>query len=162
MSGQPWSWLGETYRFLAEACLGQGKLRQALEAAQQALALSQEYAQQEQIGQAWRVLGEFGSVWPVGGDQGLEVGDQGLSSEPPGAEEALPDPATCFAESMRVFGEIWNEPERARALRAWARYELAHGDRETGDAMWQEARLIFVRFGMALEVERMDRELPPR
>ncbi len=47
------------------------------------------------------------------------------------------------------------EGERARTLREWAKYELAHGDKARGAAMWQEARELFARLGVELEVERM-------
>ncbi len=47
------------------------------------------------------------------------------------------------------------ESERARTLREWARHELARGDRERGQDMLREARDIFTKLGMQLEVERM-------
>ena len=50
------------------------------------------------------------------------------------------------------------EAEQARTLRAWGNYELARGDRVRGAAMRQEAREIFDRLEMDLEVERMNLE----
>jgi len=55
-----------------------------------------------------------------------------------------------------VFTETGMEAERARTLRDWARYELAHGDQATGKAMWQEARAIFERLNLPLLVAEME------
>jgi hypothetical protein len=40
------------------------------------------------------------------------------------------------------------EGERARTLRAWARYEMEHGDSERGAEMLEEARRIRGRLGV--------------
>jgi tetratricopeptide (TPR) repeat protein len=131
--------LSENYRFLAEALLGQGQTEAALEAAHKALELGRELENQEHIGEAWRVLGlvaAHSSPAPTVGDQTF-------------------DAAACFAESLRVFAAIKMESERARTLREWARHELARGDRERGRDMWREARDIFTKLGMELEVARM-------
>ena len=50
------------------------------------------------------------------------------------------------------------EAERARTLRAWGKYELTRGDQARGAAMWREARDIFGRLEMELEIERMNLE----
>lgn len=144
-SVEPTSWfLSETYRFLAEACLGQGKLEQALSAAQQALALSQEIAQQEFIGGAWRVLGMVAAK----------------RSEPfPVGSESL-DAGSCFAQSLQVFTDIGAEAERARTLHAWAGYETDRGNLESGRTMWQEAYEILNRLEVDLEIERMSQSPP--
>lgn len=65
------------------------------------------------------------------------------------------DGADCFAESLRVFTEMGTAGERARTPRAWARYEMERGDREHSERMWQEARDVFERLGMDLEILRM-------
>ncbi len=49
--------LVETYSFLATACLGQGKVSEALEAARRALALGQRTENHELSAEAWRTLG---------------------------------------------------------------------------------------------------------
>ena len=136
--------LSETYRFLAEACLGQGKVTEALEAAQRALASGQETNMQEGIGGAWRTLGKV-----------LEMRDGKLDK---GTAPNLQHPTSsfCFAESLRIFTESGMEAERARTLRDWARYELAHGDQARGEAMWQEARAIFERLNLPLLVAEME------
>ena len=50
------------------------------------------------------------------------------------------------------------EAERARTLRAWGRFEWTHGDRAHGAAMREEARAIFRRLEMELEIERVNEE----
>ncbi|MBN1888307.1 MAG: tetratricopeptide repeat protein [Thermoflexales bacterium] len=132
-------WLPEAYSFLAQACIGQAKLDEALIAAQQALALSKELESQEHIGLAWRTLGLVMAAPPAWAE-GQKVGQ---------------DPVACFAESLRVFAEAGMEGERAQTLRAWAAYELEQGDKARGQAMWQEAHEIFTRLGMTGEAERM-------
>jgi hypothetical protein len=47
------------------------------------------------------------------------------------------------------------EGELARTLRAWAEYEIKRENRARGETMWQEAKDLFARLGMELEVERM-------
>jgi tetratricopeptide (TPR) repeat protein len=130
----------ETYRFLAEALLGQGRADEALVAAQQALALGLDTAQPEDIGGAWYALGRVAAAGPG----------------PVGVGGTAYDAAACFAASLHICTATGMEGERARTLRAWAGYEQAHGDRARGAALWQEARATFTRLGMAGEVARMD------
>ncbi len=124
-------WLSGTYRFLAEACLGQGKVEEAMVAARRALALGQEVKAPAFIGGAWRILG----MVVAQAEEPIAVGGKTY------------DAVACFAESMRIFTEMGAEGERAHTLRAWARYELERGDREKGEAMWQEAQDLFARLG---------------
>ncbi len=137
--------LPEAYRFLAKALLGQGKVEAALEAARQALGLGQEHNEPDHIGGAWRALGMVAAELP----------------EPPVIEGQAWDAVDCFAESLRIFAEKGIERERAWTLRAWAEYELAQGDRQRGETMWQEAREIFARLGAESCVEHMA-NLPPQ
>jgi class 3 adenylate cyclase/tetratricopeptide (TPR) repeat protein len=140
------SWfLSETYRFLAEALLCQGKLGEAEEAAQQALHLGKEIEQQEWIAGAWRALGMVAAQ--MGGSVAYGGGSYGAGD--------------CFSESLLIYEETGMEGERARTIREWARYEIEHGDPHAGERMWLEARDIFDRLGMGMEVERM-RNLPQR
>lgn len=127
-----WLALSETYCFLAEACLGQGKTDQALTAAHRALALGQEMGQQMFLGAIWRVLGRLAA----GSSAPIVIGDDAY------------DAAACFAQSLRIFAHMGAEGERAWTLREWARYELERGARERGAEMWQRARDIFERLGM--------------
>ncbi|NBD36015.1 MAG: hypothetical protein GVY30_08440, partial [Chloroflexi bacterium] len=127
----------EAYSFLAEAYVGQEKIEDAVAAARQALALA--LISQEGIGGAWRALGIVAAQ--LAGP--IEI------------DSASYDVTTCFTAALRTFTEMGAEGERARTLRTWARFELAHGDRARGVAMWREARDIFERLGMTPEIERM-------
>jgi predicted ATPase len=137
--------LSDSYSYLAETCLGQGKVEEALSAARRALTLGQEAGVQESIAAAWRALGSAAarSPEPVSIVEKAEAPLQHYSA------------VECFAESLRICTEKGMEGERAKTLRAWARYELEQGDHEKGAAMWQEARETFARLGAELEVERM-------
>ncbi len=144
----PLSELSETYRYLAEACLGQRHIEDALDAARQALTLGQEAKSAEYIAGAWRVLGQIAAQTA----KSVTVASDSSSSTPY-------DAAACFAESARIAQEAGVDAERARTLREWARYELQHGDSTRGAAMWQEARDLFVGLTAHFEAERMG-ELP--
>jgi tetratricopeptide (TPR) repeat protein len=124
--------LSETYRFLAEALLGQEKVEAALSAARKALALGQEHDQPFHIGGAWRALGVVAAQLP----------------EPIAIEDRAYDAAACYAESLRIFTEKGIEQEQARTLRMWAEYEMARGDRERGEAMWEEASETLASLGV--------------
>lgn len=131
-----------SYRFLAEACMGLGRVDEAEAAARQSLAISQRMAAQDLLGRAWRMMGQVARAR----GQALAVGQQTYTA------------ADCFAESLHIFTARGAAGERARTLREWARLELAEGDATKGAAMWDEARDLFVRLGMELEVQRMDAE----
>jgi tetratricopeptide (TPR) repeat protein len=140
--------LSDTHAFLADAYLGQGKLDLAIEAGRRALAIGQEEDVPEYISAAWRVLGKIAAQL----SEPLLIGS---AAQPPSSYDA---PA-CFAQSLQICAETGMEGERARTLRAWARYELERGDRGRGQEMWQEARALFEQLGADLEVARMD-DLP--
>jgi len=140
--------LSETYIFLAEACLSQGKLAEALEAAQHALALAQESENYLTLGGAWRALGQAAAAMKN------RSADAQAGSTASGAPIA--EPGACFAESLRVFKQMNAEGEQARTLRAWAEFELQQGRTEEGRKRSEEARRIFLRLGMGSEVERTD------
>ncbi len=136
--------LSETYRMLGEACLGQAKADEALEAALRALALGQQFDAQDNIAGAWRTLGLVAAFRqaPVVVPTGEE------SSEPFAA-------AACFEHSLEVYTRIGMEGEQGSTLRSWATYELEHGDRARGEEMWNQAREIFTRLGAQHLVEAM-------
>jgi class 3 adenylate cyclase/tetratricopeptide (TPR) repeat protein len=142
-----WHGLSETYRFLAEACLGQTRLDQAFQAAHRALTLGREVEEQELIGRAWYVLGKIAAHL----DRSLALDIWGN-----GAPALEFDAAACFAEAWHVFNETRMEADQARTLRTWAVYQREHDEPVQADEMWQEARHIFSRLGMVLEVSRMD------
>ena len=137
--------LSETYCLLAEACLGQEKRDEALAAAQRALALAKESGSHLDMGGAWRTLG------CVAG---------GLGSHSRATRRAEPAPRSCFEESLRVFRQMKAEGEQARTLRAWAQYEVRQRRAAAGRKMWGEARDLFLRLGLAAEVEKMDAVQP--
>ena len=126
-----WGGVSATYCSLAKACLGLGKLTEAVELARRALELGQETEVQEDIGGAWYALGMTLAAATSPGF--IAVGKDTL------------DAAGCFARGLAVFAEAGMEGERARTLRAWAEYEIGCGDKERGEKMLQEAQEIFER-----------------
>jgi predicted ATPase len=138
--------LSETYRFLGEACLNQGKLDEALAAAQKALTLGQQSDSKDYIAAAWRSLGLIAVEWhvplPVRDDESQVSHHYGVRA--------------CFLESLRVSEQGEIRAEKAKTLRAWAHYEKGEGDIARARAMWQEARSIFLQLGADAEVQRMD------
>jgi predicted ATPase len=137
--------VSEAYRFLAEAFLGQHRVSEALAAAQRAWALSKELGVQEFIAEAWRVLGT------VVGLSGTPI----VMTSGPANQPATYDAQACFAESLSICEATGMKAEKARTLRAWARFELERGVLDQGMAKWKEARDIFTSIGATLEVERM-------
>ncbi len=133
-------WLSSTYRFLAVACLGQGKIEESMAVARRALTLGREAGAPDLIGGAWRVLGMI----LARAARSITIGSETL------------DAAACFTKSAQSFAGMGAEGERARTLQAWARHEMEQGNSERGKDMRHEARSIFVRLGMELEVGRMD------
>ena len=138
--------LSESYRFLSEACLGQGKLSEALETAQRALILAQESQNGLDLGGAWRALGRAAA----------KLKQQNAKEGTVEGGSSLPDPEACFAESLRVFKTMNAEAEQGRTLRAWARFDTAEGRAEQGREKAQAAQEIFKRLEMPLAVERVD------
>jgi tetratricopeptide (TPR) repeat protein len=142
--------LTETYRFLAEAYLSQGKIPQAQQAANHAFSLAQEMGAQEFIAAAWRVMGE------VAGQSG-----QPITFTNPEGQTQTSSAVECFATSLQICQENSMDGEHAKTLRAWARHELEAGDPARGQQMWQQAREAFIHLGAVLEAERMA-QLPTR
>jgi predicted ATPase len=140
--------LSETYRYLAEACLGQSNVEDALDAAQEALALAKEANSPDYIAGAWRVLGQIAAETA-----------KPITIASDGSAPTTHDARACFAESVRIAEEGEMDGERARTLREWAKHELQHGDATRGATMWQEARDLFVQLTASFEAERMS-DLP--
>jgi anti-anti-sigma factor len=134
------------YRYMAEAHLGQGDLPQGLEFARRSMTIAEETEEQEFIGRLWRVFGQLAAAWESKED----------SLGPPPREIA--DARVCFQKSERLLAEVGAMTQRAQTLRAWARYELAQGDKTEGERLWQETRRTFVELEIELEVARMDKE----
>lgn len=125
----------ETYRFLAETCLAQGKHEEAIEAAQRALLIARAAEAFDQIGSAWRTLGT--------------VVAQGRVQLNIDGTDYTPD--ACFAESLRLLTRANLVEERARTLRAWALYASAQGEPEQAARLWQEATALFAQLGISPE-----------
>ena len=138
-----WAGLSSAYRYLAEACLGQGKLAAALDAALQALESSRDTARPELTGRAWRVLGLVAAhlAQPVVLDPRLPR-RRLLCREPAdfhrdgGRGRARPHPARLGL----VRADTGRPGARRHALRA--------------------AEASFAALGMAAEVARMQTEAP--
>ena len=141
--------LSEAQRFLSEACLGQGKLNEALEAAERALRLAQESENGLDLGAAWRALGRIGAKLSA-----AEIGSR--SSQAGAGAGQVPEPETCFRESLRVFKEMNAEAEQARTLRVWSKVALAQGREAESREKSAEAQKIFMRLSMPLVAEKQD------
>ena len=131
--------LAETYRLLATACLEQTQMEEALDAAQQSVARSIEIDAAEFTGPALRVLGEVLARLDV------TVSVRGSDT----------DALSCFKESLDILVQADMDAERARTLRAWARYEHARGNQTGAEQMWDEARTLFTDLHLDGELERM-------
>jgi tetratricopeptide (TPR) repeat protein len=128
----------ETYAFLGEACLGQGKLKEALDATNRALALARESENDLDLGIAWRTLGKVLTAWNKD-----ELGAPGVAS----ICQPQPEPQSCFLKSHQIFKKINAESEAARTLREWAQFEIQNGRVEEGTRMLEEAQMVLSRLG---------------
>jgi predicted ATPase/class 3 adenylate cyclase len=143
-----WPETSRIYSFLAEACLGQRDLTAALDAASKALALAQSPADR---GAAWRALGLVK----------MALLPAILNAQPPSERQILnSDSVECFTESVRSFAESGLQGERARTMRAWARYQIERGNRAGGELLWREVRAVCLRLGMDGDVRAMDALMP--
>jgi len=130
----------ETHRFLAQALLGQGRMAEALEAAQRALEIARRVAQSDLLVGAWRVLGQTLGNWQA------ENGD--WRSALAHLDPPVADAAECFVQSLRLCDETSMASERAWTLRAWSAYEKQRGDAVRGAEFEQQARAEFARLEM--------------
>lgn len=125
------------YRTVSAACLQQGRVTEAVEAAHQALDVARAHEGPREVGAAWRALGEA----------------IGAMSDSQGAPR-------CFEESVRLFTASGAGAELGRTLRSWAAYELGRGDEAKGQQLWGAARAIFAEHGLAHELARTPLEAP--
>jgi len=136
--------LSEVCTLLSEACLGQGKLAEAIKSAQKAISLAQESESPLYLGAAWRALGRIGAwVYKSRSQPALAAAWPDLTTN---------DPVHCFAESLRVFRLINATGEQARTLRAWAEHEYQQGNVDPARKKLQEARDTFLHLGAIHEV----------
>ncbi|HEX8748381.1 MAG TPA: tetratricopeptide repeat protein, partial [Pyrinomonadaceae bacterium] len=126
--------LSESYRFLAEAYLGQGKISEALEACLTALELDRE--NHDHLGAAWRTLAHIAAA---GSPQTVTLGGKGY------------DPRACFTESLRVFTEAGMEAEKARTMLEWARYEEQQGEAGRSLTLLRDAETTYASLGMKMD-----------
>jgi class 3 adenylate cyclase/tetratricopeptide (TPR) repeat protein len=145
--------LSETYNFLSEACLGQGKLSEALQAAQHALSLAQESESYLDQGGAWRALGQAAAAL---GKKGAEARAELIFPS-----TSFPEPGMCFSESLRVFKTMDAQGEQAHTLKAWAEFEREQGRIEESQKKSDEARAILQRLGMVQEEPATSSSLAP-
>ncbi len=152
------AWLSETYCCLSEACLGQGKLPAALDAAKRAMHLSIESNQPEYIGISWRKLANCAAYILREKRSGLKTTQTDADDLPssPTTFAQLNAPQHLFEESLKIFNQTGMEAEQSRTLRDWAQYEIKSGSPEKAARLIQEAREIFTRLGMDLEIQRLD------
>ena len=145
--------LSETYYFLSEALLGQGRVEESIANAHQALDLSLKSGASLDLGGAYRALGVA-----LAAAEGLgKKSEEGRS------------PAECFHNAARVFEVMASEGEIARTLLAWAECEARSAesaaetgaeklkrDAESADHVQkaQRALEIFSRLGMSSEAKR--------
>jgi predicted ATPase/class 3 adenylate cyclase len=129
----------ETYAFLSEACLGQGKFKEALDAADHALAMASESENDLDLGIAWRTLG---NVLAACSKDRAAISARNGSLDQPQFE-----PEACFEQSHQIFKKIDAEGEAAGTLRAWAEFDLQNGRIQEGNKRLEEAQSILRRLG---------------
>ena len=137
--------LSEAFSFLAEACLGQGRLAEGLQAAQRALTLASDSGNELDLGIAQRLLGQL---------LARSGGSSPLAADGPAA--LARDPSQYFSQSLDLFKKLNAEGEQARTLRAWGQFELAQGQKAPGSKKLAAALDIFQRLGMRAETARTE------
>jgi tetratricopeptide (TPR) repeat protein len=135
--------LSETHVCLSQACLGQGKAKEALDAVYRALDMARESGSDLDLGAAWRTLGQVLAEWD----------NHRFGVVPARDSSPVPEPQGCFSESHRIFKKIRAESEAARTLRAWAEFDLKNGRHREGHQKLEEAQDIFRRLGALAHVE---------
>ncbi|MDT8306414.1 MAG: tetratricopeptide repeat protein [Anaerolineae bacterium] len=136
-----WFGLAESYRYLAAACLAQGRAGEGLEAAQRSLQLAREGGHQEFVGAAWRMLGRVAAA------TGRSVA--------PAPDEPPASAADCYQHSAAIFEEAGMAVEHAHTLYAWGAC-LQRTDPEAGARLQQEAEERFAALGLPLDVVKME------
>ncbi|RPI20626.1 MAG: hypothetical protein EHM57_07700 [Actinobacteria bacterium] len=139
--------LPETYRFLTDSLLAQGRVTEAAEAAVTSLRLALDSEAPDYIAAAWRALGQVASR--SGGSVVVRL------DRAPGSYDA----EQCFAASMRTADEIDSDGDRARTLAAWAVHERRAGGPSDGGGRAARARELFSGLGAEREVVRLDEAL---
>ena len=118
--------ISETYRFLAESLIGQGKFEEALAASEKSLLLSEEAENQETIGEAWRIFGVISSL------TGKEISINGNKF----------DAEVCFQKSLEIFEKNEMKANYAQTLHNLALYESIQGNSEKAHQLLKQVREI--------------------
>lgn len=130
--------LPESVRFLGEAKLGQGRTGEAGLDALRALLIAEKESDNEVVGPVWRLLGMIAAGGdPVKLPEGKTLG----SNE-------------CFAKSCEILSAIGAMGEKARTLRTWSGCERTAGNSGRAEELLAEARDIFRKLNLSLEVDR--------
>ena len=137
--------LSEAFGFLAEACLGQGKLAEGRQAAERALALASDSGNELDVGVAQRLLGQL-----------LARSDGASPYAANGPEARAHEPYQYFSQSLDLFKKLNAEGEQARTLRAWGQFELVQSEKVEGSKKLAAALDIFQRLGMRAETARTE------
>jgi tetratricopeptide (TPR) repeat protein len=132
VGGQVVHYLPHTYIFLAEALRGQGRLAEAVESAQKACQIAKDAEQLETFSTALRTMGDC--LAAMGND--------------------VDRIRACYRESERLAAEIHADADRARTLRAWAKFEHAQTNLTEAQSMLGQAKSIFERLGMDREAQK--------
>jgi tetratricopeptide (TPR) repeat protein len=148
----------EILRNLALLELKEGNAEDARRYGQECLELARRIHLREMVGRALMALGEIHaatlfdeSAQPTGGQPRGEPAGPGNGRR---AED-------CFRKAVKVFREMRNEAELAKALKRLGEYLVEHGRPRDGRETLEEAVTIFERLGMrtAEEVRRVVAEL---
>ncbi len=137
------NWLEKpkVYRYLAQAYLGQGKLEEALAAAQCVLSSLAYVGQGRVSGAIWRILGQIADQWSPSG-------------LPLTIENQEYDAPACFAESSRQLrrhsGNASTKREEALTMWAWAAYASRQGDVDRSQALQGQAQAIAAQLAFEL------------
>jgi tetratricopeptide (TPR) repeat protein len=135
-----WYVLPDTYCFLAQAYLAQGKTEEAENALQMAWCLAEA---SEQKGNVWHLLG-------------LLAAQSGRPVRPDSAENNRYQARNCFQAALALFTVEKRQRDCACVWRDWGRFELNQGNQKRGEQLWQKARDLFVAIKLPLLVREMD------
>ncbi|MCB1024745.1 MAG: hypothetical protein KDB79_10165, partial [Acidobacteria bacterium] len=132
--------LPETYRFLSQSMLGQSQSEKALEFALTSLKLSEAAKNHENIGSAWRAIGNI-------------LGKTNKTADIDGKNYSFTD---CFENANRIFESSGIKSEHARSIRDSAAFEK---DDSIRLEKLQEALKIFSGLNMEIEAEKTRNEI---
>ncbi len=136
-----WYAMGELRQHQAVALCHEGRLDEAADAAEQAVALGRAGDSAEDLAPALRLRGEVATAR-------LEAGA-------PAPAETRETVVGWFEEALAVAAGRGMRGEHARARRAFARYQAAAGDGAEARRLWAAAREDLEELGLEAELARM-------